>query len=231
MCIVCPSTWLARQAEKSPLFQDLEIHTVPNAVDCKMFRPLDSTFCKGYFGIPDDRCAVLFAAAKLDNPYKGLHYLIDAINNTGLSRCPVLILVGGGDFPREDLRFPCVHLGNVKDQRLLPLIYSAADLVAVPSVDDVSSNVILEASACGKPAVAFKVGGIPELIHHRTTGLLVEKSNVTELAEGISWLASDSGLCQEYGSRSRERAIKEFSLQVQAAAYDKLIRSMLLIRQ
>ena len=66
--------------------------------------------------------------------------------------------------------------------------------------------------ACGTPAVAFKVGGVPELVRPGVTGLLAEPENAKQLAERIVQLLEDAHLCDRLRRQCREIAVKEYSL-------------------
>jgi glycosyltransferase involved in cell wall biosynthesis len=79
----------------------------------------------------------------------------------------------------------------------------ASDIVIVPSRDEVTPLVILEAMALGKPVVASAICGIPEMITDGQTGLLCEPGNSGQLAKLIARLASDSNLRCELGANAR----------------------------
>ena len=70
--------------------------------------------------------------------------------------------------------------------------------------------VIQQAMAAGKPVVATRVGGVPYLIHHEQTGLLVEYGNIDGLADAISLLLSDDALRRRMGLASRDEAMQRF---------------------
>ena len=130
---ITPSSWLANEAKRSSLLQGFDIETVPYGIDTKLFSRRDPAFCKDFLGLPKDKVVVLFCSSFLSHPLKGLDYLIQALKIIGANDNFVLTLVGSGSLPCE-LPVPCVHLGPVTDERLLPLVYSAADFVVTPSV-------------------------------------------------------------------------------------------------
>ena len=100
-------------------------------------------------------------------------------------------------------------LGWLPDTR--PLL-ARMDLVALPSSWEGMPNVILEAMACGKPAVATNVGGCPELIVEGETGFLVPPGDEAALADRILRLLRDAALRQRLGAAAHERVEREFSI-------------------
>jgi glycosyltransferase involved in cell wall biosynthesis len=87
-------------------------------------------------------------------------------------------------------------------------------LLVVPSAPvDATPRVILEAFAAGVPVVAFRAGGIPELVEHNVTGFLVERRSPEALARAILEVLRDPERTQAAAERARVRADYEFSLE------------------
>jgi glycosyltransferase involved in cell wall biosynthesis len=84
---------------------------------------------------------------------------------------------------------------------------------AMASVREASPNVILEAMAMELPVVASRVGGIPELVEHGTTGLLFEAGDASELAAGLIHLLGDEHLRREMGAKAREKVIAHHTME------------------
>lgn len=83
-------------------------------------------------------------------------------------------------------------------------LLNAADLTVLPSHFETFGLVLAEGMAMGKPAIAFSVGGTPEIVKDGETGFLVEKDNEKELYERIKQLDSDRSLLKQFsenGSR------------------------------
>ena len=103
------------------------------------------------------------------------------------------------------------RLGPLPNPEVLAL-YPLAEVVVVPSViPEALSRVILEAMAAGRPVVATRVGGTPELVLDGTTGLLVERRAPMELARAIASLLRDEALRATLGAGARRHVAERFS--------------------
>lgn len=120
----------------------------------------------------------------------------------------LFLFVGEGELDAPD---PHVRrLGPLPNRDVLAL-YPLAEAVVVPSVvPDALSRVILEAMAAGRPVVATRVGGTPELVIDGKTGLLVERHAPEELARAIASLLRDAALRASLGAGARRHVVERF---------------------
>ncbi|MDI6807244.1 MAG: glycosyltransferase family 4 protein, partial [Candidatus Aenigmarchaeota archaeon] len=93
----------------------------------------------------------------------------------------------------------------------LPEFYSAADLFVLPSLSEGLPKVVLEALACGTPIVATAVSGIPEIIEHEKTGLLVPPTDYLALVNAIKYAIENENGMKKMAKRGRKFIIKNFS--------------------
>ncbi len=117
-------------------------------------------------------------------------------------------------------------MGMLHDDVSIALLNSAADVVAVPSVQDNFANTILEALACGRPVAAFRIGGNPDLITDRVDGVLAEPFDPGELARGLAWILEDENRWRELSASARRTAETRYALDVQARRYEALYREL-----
>lgn len=102
-------------------------------------------------------------------------------------------------------------------------LLAALDLVAFSSVwPDSLPRVVMESMAAGRPVVATRVGGVPEMVVDGETGLLVEPGDVAGLASGIGLLARDSERCRRYGAAAARRAHESFSVAAHVDAMERV---------
>lgn len=170
--VICPSNWLAKCAKRSRLTCFHSPLIIPNGLDVSVFSPGDKATCRRALNLPLNTNIILFGAHNPDDPIKGLNLLHESVScSSWRDTCIVAfgsksgINIGG---------LPTKWLGAVKEERVLSQIYSAADVLAFPSIQENLPNTIAEALACGLPVVAFRVGGIPDLIVDSRNGYLVD---------------------------------------------------------
>lgn len=167
---------------------------------------------------------------------KGYKFLIDAMPNV-LSEYPNAKLLLVGDVITKNVPLQqqvrklgienSVHfLGRVPPERLYSL-YHEADVYVQPSLYEPFGITILEAMSMGKPIVATRVGGIPELITNGVEGLLVESGNSLELARAIINVFSDSSRRKCFGRNARKRVEREFTWETIAKKTLELYKNLL----
>lgn len=152
------------------------IHVLRNGVDAEAFRPLRRRDARRRLHL-DERSNWVLGVGNLVAE-KGFELLIDAME---LLRNARLLIVGEGP-RRERLRARAamkaagrVEFRNAVSQSDLAVIYSACDVLALPSLREGWPNVLLEAMSCGLPVVASPVGGVPEILHPGAPGVLVSE--------------------------------------------------------
>jgi glycosyltransferase involved in cell wall biosynthesis len=94
----------------------------------------------------------------------------------------------------------------------MPNIYNQVDVVILPSIEEACPLVPLEAMACGRPVVAFGVGGIEETVVSGETGYLVDRRDTNELAERVAELINNPDRAEQFGQNGRTRVEKYFAL-------------------
>lgn len=229
--IVSPSAWLAKCARESTLFAERPVAVIPNGLDLERFRPIDQASARDLLRLPPDRQLILFAAASSDlrDPRKGWDLFEAAL---GRCRDPLaeradLVVVGRTTRLDDDFGFRVHALGELHDELSMILAIAASDLVVVPSRQDNLPNMAVEAAACGRPVVAFRIGGLPEIVEDRTTGVLARAFEPAELACGIEWVLADHERWRELGREARAKAVRAFDLEKIARRHLDLYREVL----
>lgn len=108
-----------------------------------------------------------------------------------------------------------LHLLGWRDD--VPALMRRIDAYCLPSLREPFGLVLLEAMAAGRPVVAFRSGGAPEVVADGETGLLVPAGDVEALAAAIRRLAEDSELRERLGAAGQARMLGRFTLERQAA--------------
>lgn len=218
---LAPSQWIADQARRSSLLRNVPIEVIPNTVDTDAFRLRKQSAMREFCEIPQEARVVAFLSDPLDRVLKGFPLLIKALMS--IKNVPNLfLLTGGGGKPPVPIGIPHRHLGKIHDERSLCAFYSAADIVVIPSLEDNLPSVAMEAMACRKCVVAFATGGIPEMVRHGVTGLVVPKADTEALGNAIANLLNDSSARARMSENGRRIAVEEYSLAVVAKRHADL---------
>jgi glycosyltransferase involved in cell wall biosynthesis len=142
------------------------------------------------------------------------------------------VLVGDGPF-RKGWEELARQLGIGPRTRFLgerhdiTSVLAALDVVASPSRSESLSNTILEAMAAGRPIVATRVGGNPELVRDRETGLLVAPENENALANALGTMLASPDLAREWGENARRIAQANFTLDHARERFEQLYVNLL----
>jgi glycosyltransferase involved in cell wall biosynthesis len=104
--------------------------------------------------------------------------------------------------------------------------FAAADVVVVPSRREGLGIVALEAMAASRPVVATRIGGLPEVVQHEVTGLIIDPESPAALSEAVRRLLANPELARGMGMRGRERVLENFTVDEMRNRYLELYRSV-----
>jgi len=184
-----------------------------------------------YLGIPADRFAVgwigrMTAVKRTDDVLVAFKRLRDQ----GVDA--VLCLVGDGP-DRSELERRAQELGVARDTLFLGYqedvapFYSAFDALVLPSSNEGTPVSAIEALAAGRPVVATRVGGVPDVVQEGEDGFLVEPGATDDLADRLAQLARDPALRERMGKAGRERVVPRYAVGRLVDDVDRLYRSLL----
>lgn len=223
--IISPSNWLADCARNSALMHDWPVTVIPNPLDTKRFKPYPKHLAREILQLPLDSKLVLFGAiGGTKSPIKGWDLLAPALTQLAATLPNVNGVIFGQSEPQHPpaLGLPLNWMGHLHDDATLALLYSAADVMVVPSRQENLPQSATEAQACGCPVVAFNATGLPDAVVHRKTGYLAEPYNSEDLSRGIKWVLSDESRHKQLCEQARNRAVRLWSSEVVLSQYLKV---------
>jgi glycosyltransferase involved in cell wall biosynthesis len=228
LTIIGLSQWLANEAKASSLFSQTPVVNLPNPIDTALFAPFDKQQARELFNLPQDKKLVLFGAmGATSDPRKGFKELSQALELLDSENTELVVFGSSQPQTPQGFKQKAHYLGHLHDDVSLRVLYSAADVMVVPSLQENLSNAIMESLACGTPVVGFDIGGNSDLIVHQKTGYLAQPYSVTDLAAGIDWVLNTPNypeLCQN----ARNKVLREFDSRVVAqkyiALYEQVVR-------
>ena len=227
--IVSPSSWLAERARKSPLFKNSHIEVIPNGIDTNLFSPRDKRLCREILSLPQGNKIILCGGIDCNSDgRKGFDLLLLALRQLKETVPNVELVIIGASKPDTvpDFAIPVHYLGMLNDEISLSLVYGAADVFVAPSREENLSNMVLESISCGLPCVAFDIGGMPDMIEHGFNGFLVSPFDTVDYAAGIARILEEDSLQSEMSHHSRQKAEREFDIEMVARRYVQLYEKM-----
>jgi glycosyltransferase involved in cell wall biosynthesis len=199
-----------------------KLERIPHGVDTQRFRPADTherRALRERLGLPIAGELIVYAGRLLRG--KGLDNLLEAFAAVR-PEFPTagVVFVGSGDGQslsiEAELRAQAagfhgavIFTGRVDD---VASHLRAADIAVLPSVFEALGLGVVEAAACGVPAIGSRTGGIVDVIVDGETGLLSEPGGAASLAAALRLLLADPALRARLGARARERALARFDV-------------------
>jgi len=211
------SAWTRGLAARAALLNDLSLaDPIYPGVDTSVFSPLDKATCRKVLSVPNDKFVIVAGCADLFDPNKGIQRLLEALallpekirSNTAI------LTYGSGILPGRIEGVPIYQVGFVGSERLLSLVYSAADVFCTPSMMETFGMTVVEALSCGIPVVAFETGAIPEIINHRSNGWLARVGDVRGLIEGLTWAFELGLMGSEEPNAFRASVVEGFDIAI-----------------
>jgi glycosyltransferase involved in cell wall biosynthesis len=223
-------------------FREKRVVRIPHGVDPRRFTPVDAARRSELRrellpSVPADSLLAIYTGRLLRG--KGLEHLLDAIES--LERPGMrLAIVGSGEgqtlsveaalrarvAASERLRTRTTFVGRTDS---IESYLQAADLFVFPTLDESFGISLVEAQACGLPAVASNTGGIPDIIaggadpnDPGATGILVPPGDARALAAGLDALAADPSRRERLGLAARARVLERFDFETTVDRYEAL---------
>lgn len=225
--VIAVSEWMRADVLRcNPFLDPARVHAIRNGIDIDQFYPTKEGGALTGYGIDPDRAIVLFVGRV--SRQKGILSLLRAAYGFD-PRSQLVVCAGTADTPElaaeaaqalgdlRTVRDDVFWIPSLHDTAILRQLFAAATVFVCPSVYEPMGIVNLEAMACATPVVASEVGGIPEVVVHGETGLLVPydpddpEPYVTRLTEAVNAVLNDPAWAAEMGRAGRKRAEEEFS--------------------
>ncbi|MFN7735084.1 MAG: glycosyltransferase [Pirellula sp.] len=225
--VIAPSHWMASMARKSSLFAGCSVSVIRNPIDTSGFYPEDKRLARKSLGLPEDGICLLYAAESVEVNEKGINEYLAVLRDISKSRSVFGLAFGRGEIVSQVENARIFSLGYLSLPSQMRMAYSAADIFVIPSHAETISQTTVEAFACGTPAVAFAVGGIPELVRDGETGFLASFRDVGKMSDRIGWLIDHPERRLEMGETALAVVRKEFESRHQISKYIDLYSEIL----
>ncbi|GAB3200548.1 glycosyltransferase involved in cell wall biosynthesis [Pontibacter aydingkolensis] len=227
LTVTGPSRWLSKCASESLLFKNRKVVTLPIPLDTDTFSPVEKGNARRILNLPSDRKLVLFGAKNgTEDVNKGFKQLIEALDK--IENNNVELLIFGSSKPKNptDFKFKANYIGSLHDNVSLKLLYSAADVMVVPSIQEAFGQTASESLSCGTPVVAFGATGLLDIVDHQSNGYLAANYNTNDLAKGIDWVLSHPDY-SELSFNARQKVLKSFDSKIIVHDYIRLYNDII----
>ena len=177
-------------------------------------------------GLPSGRLLVLCAAAFAD--HKGHRFLLEAWRRIEATGIPATLLLAGRGEREGALRQQAAGLQHVQFlgwREDMPRLWASVDVAVLASVEEGLGSTLIDAQCAGLPVVATTAGGIPEVVAHGTSGLLVPPGDPIALANALQQMLTDQPLRVRLGAVARTKA-QDFLAPLMVQRYLDLYRSL-----
>lgn len=209
--------WARRMGAKCP------VTVVPNGVDLNVFSirltPEQRAKVRALCGVPDTARIVVTVSRLVEK--NGVQDLLESV--AFLPDSYHLVIIGSGELDavlqhrvKEQNWNNRVHFLGTLAHAEIPSYLAAADVFCRPSRSEGLGNVFLEAMAAGAPVVATPVGGIPDIVSDKKTGLMCEPGNPRDIAQKITVVVEDAALREQLVRAGQLAVAQDYDWQVVA---------------
>lgn len=226
--IVVASNWMRERVKNSPIVGTKDLVVIPFGLNLNLFKPVSKQTARKLYSIPDDYKVLITRDVSFNSKYKGVDYLVAALNllDPNLKICIITIDSGNALMAFSD-RFLVKPLGWIDGDQLVNAL-SAADLLIMPSLQESFGMLAVESMACGTPVVCFSGTALTNVTDGESSGTtIVESINANALATNIKRLLLNESELSRFSKLARIHASSNYSDVKYLSAHANLYKSLL----
>jgi glycosyltransferase involved in cell wall biosynthesis len=226
---LCSTSHVMAQEMQGHLELNKKIDVIPFGVDVTQFAPPEGLRMR-------PQGEVVFGVAKYLQPVYGLDLLLKAFAQlVKLAPRKALLRIAGDGPELSRLQALAEKLGITEQVEWLGAMpnseiaefYQNLDVVVVPSRQESFGVTAVEGSACARPIIASRVGGLPEVVIDGETGIMVEPENVEKLVEAMKFMIDHSEERVRMGQAGREFVLRNYAWEENVSQMEALYRTVL----
>ncbi|MDY6796175.1 MAG: glycosyltransferase [Actinomycetota bacterium] len=228
--VATPSKWLMNCVDRS-ILRASEKRVIPNGVDTRVFKNGNRAEARKSLGLPPHHFIVLHvsAAGRARSEFKDYATIESALEHvkSRLRGEDVLFVCIGGSEGEELRRGNEIFLPRISDRSKLAAYYNASNVFLHAANAENLPLTVLEAQACGIPAIVTEVGGVPEIIQDGVTGFLVPRGDSEAMAATVIEMLNNRELRRKVGMDAAREVLRSYTLDLQADRYISWYRDII----
>jgi teichuronic acid biosynthesis glycosyltransferase TuaC len=178
------------------------ISAIHTGVDVSFFTPQSREKIREHLGVLPESTIFLFVGRL--HPWKGTGEILDVARRSPLLQ---FFFIGPGTVPLHPEN--CTFLGT-QTPEMVRMWMNAADCLLLPTYTEAVPTSVMEAFACGIPAITSNIGGCPEIVEHTVNGLLVPQKDAAALCEAVVWMSKNPEERRAMGKLARKTVIERY---------------------
>ena len=211
LAIVSPSKWLINCVKQSSLFKKVKLINIPYPIDTRVYLPKKKIKSISKLKINKNNKVKIFFGVfgNSKDKRKGIDLLTKSLNLIDPNLFE-LVIASKNKFDKS-YKFKIKNLDYIESEKQLSKIYNICDIVVLPSRLDNLPNIALEAQSCGKPIIAYNVGGLSDIVKNNYTGFLIKPFNHVLFSKKLKKLINSKNLRLKFSENAHNFSKKNWS--------------------
>lgn len=173
--VIVASKWMEKKVKLSPVFKNKKVHYIPFGINQNIFYPINKSFAKSFFNLSPDDLVLMFRYH--ESEFKGLDIIDYVLKNVKSNKKIILFILDNiPEKPKYSFNYESICFGWVKDDELLAKIYSAADILLMPSKMETFGMMAVEAMSCGTLPIVWEGTALQEITNSPHCGVASERN-------------------------------------------------------
>ena len=179
-----------------------KVSAIHTGVDVSFFVPQSKEKTREFLGVLPESTIFLFVGRL--HPWKGIGEILDVARRSPQFR---FFFIGPGTVPLHPEN--CTFLGT-QTPEIVRMWMNAADCLLLPTYTEAVPTSVMEAFACGIPAITSNVGGCPEIVENSINGLLVPPKDAEALHDAVVWMNQNPESRTKMGEQARKTVVDRY---------------------
>ena len=224
IAIICPSKWLMQISKKSKIYSKKKIVYIPYPINQKIFFPRKINKIENLNLKKNKKIKIFFAVfGNPNDKRKGFDLLLKSLTRIDNSKFELIV---AGKNKINISQFDIKYVNYIKNEQELSKIYNLSDIVVIPSRLDNLPNVALEAQSCGKPIIAYNVGGLSDIVKDGINGYLISPFNYKQFAIKLNLLIKNKIKRKKFQKEAYLFAKKNWNEKKVRSKYEKFFKNL-----